>query len=194
MDPRLQAKLLQVLQDEEFYRVGGKRSVRVDARVVVATNRNLEAAIRAGHVPRGPLLPAQRRDDPRAAAARAQGGDRPARARTSSRSTGARYRGGLEEVPHEVMERFHALRLAGQRPRAREPRPPARRAARPGDGARRARRRRARRRAAGRTRRRERRSAAPAGAPRDRCPRTRRSRTSRGARRGSPSARRSCAR
>ena len=26
MDPRLQAKLLQVLQDEEFYRVGGKRS------------------------------------------------------------------------------------------------------------------------------------------------------------------------
>ena len=48
MDPRLQAKLLQVLQDEEFYRVGGKRSVRVDARVVVATNRNLEAAIRQG--------------------------------------------------------------------------------------------------------------------------------------------------
>ncbi|MFL5300896.1 MAG: sigma-54-dependent transcriptional regulator, partial [Anaeromyxobacteraceae bacterium] len=41
MDPRLQAKLLQILQDEEFYRVGGKRSIRVDARVVVATNRDL---------------------------------------------------------------------------------------------------------------------------------------------------------
>ena len=43
MDPRLQAKLLQVLQDEEFYRVGGKRTLKVDARVVVATNRDLES-------------------------------------------------------------------------------------------------------------------------------------------------------
>ncbi|HVE86367.1 MAG TPA: sigma-54 dependent transcriptional regulator, partial [Myxococcales bacterium] len=45
---RLQAKLLQVLQDEEFFRVGGKRSVRVDSRVVVATNRELEKAIEDG--------------------------------------------------------------------------------------------------------------------------------------------------
>ncbi len=49
MDIRLQAKLLQVLQDEEFFRVGGKKSVRVDARVVCATNRDLEAEIRAGN-------------------------------------------------------------------------------------------------------------------------------------------------
>jgi two-component system response regulator AtoC len=47
MDPRLQAKLLEVLQDEEFYRVGGKRPVRVDSRVVTATNRVLEDAISA---------------------------------------------------------------------------------------------------------------------------------------------------
>ncbi|HLT31314.1 MAG TPA: sigma-54 dependent transcriptional regulator [Myxococcaceae bacterium] len=46
---RLQAKLLQVLQDEEYFRVGGKRSVRVDARVVVATNRNLEREIELGN-------------------------------------------------------------------------------------------------------------------------------------------------
>jgi len=46
---RLQAKLLQVLQDEEFFRVGGKRSVRVDSRVVVATNRELEKEIAAGN-------------------------------------------------------------------------------------------------------------------------------------------------
>lgn len=44
----LQAKLLQVLQDEEFYRVGGRRPVRVDARVVAATNCNLEEAIVEG--------------------------------------------------------------------------------------------------------------------------------------------------
>lgn len=49
MDVRLQAKLLQVLQDEEFYRVGGKKNVRVDARVLVATNRDLEREIRLGH-------------------------------------------------------------------------------------------------------------------------------------------------
>lgn len=46
---RLQAKLLQVLQDEEFFRVGGKKSVRVDSRVVVATNRDLEREIAAGN-------------------------------------------------------------------------------------------------------------------------------------------------
>ncbi len=46
---RLQAKLLQVLQDEEFFRVGGKKSVRVDSRVVVATNRDLEREIALGN-------------------------------------------------------------------------------------------------------------------------------------------------
>ncbi len=46
---RLQAKLLQVLQDEEFFRVGGTTSVRVDARVVCATNRDLEKEIAVGN-------------------------------------------------------------------------------------------------------------------------------------------------
>jgi len=41
MCPALQAKLLQVLQDSEFTRLGGNREVRVDVRVVCATNRSL---------------------------------------------------------------------------------------------------------------------------------------------------------
>ncbi len=41
MCPSLQAKLLQVLQDSEFTRLGGNREVRVDVRVVCATNRSL---------------------------------------------------------------------------------------------------------------------------------------------------------
>jgi two-component system response regulator AtoC len=45
MDVRLQAKLLQVLQDQEFRRVGGKEAVRVDVRVLAATHRDLEKAI-----------------------------------------------------------------------------------------------------------------------------------------------------
>ena len=45
----LQAKLLQVLQDREFCRLGGKKDVRVDVRVLVATNKNIEEAVTNGH-------------------------------------------------------------------------------------------------------------------------------------------------
>jgi two-component system response regulator AtoC len=45
----LQAKLLQVLQDGEFARLGGRQDVRVDVRVVAATNRDLESAVADGH-------------------------------------------------------------------------------------------------------------------------------------------------
>src|SRR5918992_1135463 len=45
MSPALQAKLLQVLQDGEFSRLGGKADVRVDVRIVAATNRDLERAV-----------------------------------------------------------------------------------------------------------------------------------------------------
>jgi len=48
MDVRLQAKLLQVLQDHEFQRIGGKETVRVDVRVMAATHRDLEKAILEG--------------------------------------------------------------------------------------------------------------------------------------------------
>jgi len=46
--PPLQAKLLQVLQDGEFSRLGGKGDVRVDVRIVTATNRDLERAVDEG--------------------------------------------------------------------------------------------------------------------------------------------------
>ena len=45
MDVRLQAKLLQVLQDREFQRIGGRETIKVDVRVMAATHRDLEAAI-----------------------------------------------------------------------------------------------------------------------------------------------------
>ena len=48
MHPSLQAKLLQVLQDGEFSRLGGDGDIHVDTRVLAATNRNLEEAVGDG--------------------------------------------------------------------------------------------------------------------------------------------------
>jgi transcriptional regulator with GAF, ATPase, and Fis domain/pSer/pThr/pTyr-binding forkhead associated (FHA) protein len=48
MAPLLQAKLLRVLQQREFERLGGTRLLPFNARVVAATNKNLETAIKAG--------------------------------------------------------------------------------------------------------------------------------------------------
>ncbi len=44
----LQAKLLHVLQDFQFTRVGGRELIRVDVRVIATTNRDLQAAMRGG--------------------------------------------------------------------------------------------------------------------------------------------------
>jgi DNA-binding NtrC family response regulator len=44
----LQVKLLRVLQEHEFERVGGTKPIRVDIRVIAATNRELEQAVKAG--------------------------------------------------------------------------------------------------------------------------------------------------
>jgi len=48
MHPALQAKLLHVLQDGEFARLGGKRDIAVDVRVLAATNKPLERAVEEG--------------------------------------------------------------------------------------------------------------------------------------------------
>ena len=44
----MQAKLLRVLQDKEFYRLGGESPIKVDVRVLCATNKNLQALMSAG--------------------------------------------------------------------------------------------------------------------------------------------------
>ena len=48
MPPATQVKLLRVLQEREFERLGGTRTVKVDVRLIAATNRDLRAALEQG--------------------------------------------------------------------------------------------------------------------------------------------------
>jgi Nif-specific regulatory protein len=48
LSPAMQAKLLRVLQSREFERVGGTETLRTDARVIAATNQNLEERVKSG--------------------------------------------------------------------------------------------------------------------------------------------------
>ena len=90
-----QVKLLRVLQEREYERLGGTETLKSNVRLVTATNKDLEKAITDGHVPRGPVLPAERVLDLRAAAARAE--DRPAAARRS--------------LPRESFSRTHSKNI-----------------------------------------------------------------------------------
>ena len=49
MSPSTQAKILRVLQEHEFERLGGTRTLKVDVRLIAATNRDLPAMVAAGH-------------------------------------------------------------------------------------------------------------------------------------------------
>ena len=113
-----QKKLLRVLQEKEFERVGGTRADEGRLPVIAATNKNLLHEVERGLVPRGPLLPAERDHDLHAAAARAQGrhpaagGALPGQVPLYRRAR--RPRGSREDAMAALLE----LRLAGQRPRA----------------------------------------------------------------------------
>jgi two-component system, NtrC family, response regulator AtoC len=48
LHPAVQAKLLHILEDGQFSRVGGRSNIKVDVRVVAATNQDLEASVAAG--------------------------------------------------------------------------------------------------------------------------------------------------
>ena len=49
LSPRLQTKFLRFVQEQQFERVGGEQTLRVDTRIIAATNRDLEAEVTARH-------------------------------------------------------------------------------------------------------------------------------------------------
>ena len=117
MAPALQAKLLRVLEDGHYRRVGGTQECHADVRVVAATNKPLEEEQKAGPVPRGPVLPAQRRHHHAAAAARAPRGH-PASWSSTSWRPGQLGQGAAARSTRRRCAVLVQLRLAGQRPRA----------------------------------------------------------------------------
>jgi transcriptional regulator with GAF, ATPase, and Fis domain len=105
MAVRLQAKLLQVLQDEEFFRVGGKKSVRVDSRVVVATNRDLEREIQLGNF-REDLYYRLNVVAIRLPPLRERKEDIVPLVDHFMKKYGRKYKNGLAELPQEVLKAF----------------------------------------------------------------------------------------
>ena len=74
MSLKTQSKVLRVLEEGEVQKVGSNRIAKVDVRVIAATNKDLRPGDRGGPLPRGPLLPAERRPALLAAPPRPEGG------------------------------------------------------------------------------------------------------------------------
>ena len=115
-----QTRLLRVLQEGEYTTVGGRTPIKADVRDHRRHQHATCAADPPGPVPRGSVLPPQRRADPPAAAARAQPRTSPTWSGTSSRSV-EREGLPLKTIDAGGARAAEALSLAGQRARAGEP-------------------------------------------------------------------------
>jgi two-component system response regulator AtoC len=112
MPPEMQAKLLQVLQDGEFFRVGGTKPVKVNTRIVVATNRDLDAEIAGGGF-RADLYYRLNVVSVRVPALRERPEDIPPLVNHFMQKYARRYDSGLDMVPEDVLELFTRYQWPG---------------------------------------------------------------------------------
>lgn len=105
MTPALQAKLLHVLQDGEFSKLGGKRDLKVDVRVVAATNQNLERAIQEGRF-REDLYYRLNVVKITVPPLRERRGDIPLLAQHFFKKFKKQYDSDLEKIPESLMQAF----------------------------------------------------------------------------------------
>jgi two-component system response regulator AtoC len=105
MPPEMQAKLLQVLQDGEYFRVGGTKAIKVNTRVVVATNRDLEAEIARGGF-RGDLYYRLNVVSVRVPPLRDRPEDVPRLVEFFMRRYAERYESGMDVLPDDLMALF----------------------------------------------------------------------------------------
>ena len=123
MSLALQAKILRLLQEQVFERVGGNETIRTDVRLIAATHRDLKALSAKEKFRAGPLLPAERLHHPPAPLARP--GRRPgAPGAALSPALQSRVRAGGPRGGPGGDGSAPELLLAGQHPGAAE-RPPA---------------------------------------------------------------------
>ena len=120
MSPGIQAKFLRVLEGHPFERVGGSKPIKVDVRVIAATNRDLEKDVAEGRLPPRPLLPPPRAGDRRARPAQTARGHPPAGRLLPARSSTPRPAGRSRGFTPRRQGAAAQLPLAGQRPRAEE--------------------------------------------------------------------------
>ncbi|HEX6836433.1 MAG TPA: sigma-54 dependent transcriptional regulator [Polyangia bacterium] len=112
MPVSMQAKLLQALQDGEFYRVGGQKKIKVDTRVIVATNVDLGKAMARGtfredlyyrlNVVEVAIPPLRERRD-----------DIPRLIEHFADKYGKRYQRPMDQIPPEVMQRLSVYEYPG---------------------------------------------------------------------------------
>jgi DNA-binding NtrC family response regulator len=108
----VQAKLLQVLQDGQFSRLGGNEEVQVDVRVIAATNRKLEEAIREGKF-REDLYYRLNVVNINVAPLRHRKEEIPTFCRYFLEKFSRHYDAEVESIPNELMEAFQAYHWPG---------------------------------------------------------------------------------